>query len=172
MANSFELKFVLPPGTSAISRLPPLIQSNVIRALKDGMLIAERISKTQYLSGPRPEKLAVKTGLLRSRVLGILAGTGGDPKVFASGVLGVSGVIYARIHELGGITKPHPIEARNKPRLVFFWKKKGIWMSIRKVSHPGSRIPARPYLRPAFDQAKPSIENLIQLAINKAYKDS
>lgn len=170
--TSFELKWINPPGGNSISKLPPLVQSNVLRALRDGILYAEKISQEKYLTGPRPERLGVVTGLLRKRVRGLLSGTGGDSSIFASATLGVSGVKYARIHELGGTTPAHTIEAKNVPMLKFFWKKKGIWMKIRKVNHPGSHIPARPYLEPALLEARPNIERLIQAAIDKAYKDS
>lgn len=176
--NSFELRFDLPSGTSALSKLPALIQANVFQALKQGMMIAEGVSQTKYLTGPRPEKLGVVTGLLRSSVKSG-AQLGGGSGIFAIGILraGMAGdsIKYAAIHEYGGITPPHTIKAKNVPRLVFFWKKKGIWMKIEKVSHPGSRIPARPYLSTAMaDTALPGgpIDRLIQASIDKAFKDS
>lgn len=48
---------------------------------------------------------------------------------------------YARIHQLGGRTKPHVIRAKTKRALSFG----GI--VVRQVNHPGSNIPARPYLK-------------------------
>lgn len=50
-------------------------------------------------------------------------------------------VAYARIHQLGGRTKPHVIRARNARALGI----PGIG-ARRSVQHPGSNIPARPYL--------------------------
>lgn len=47
---------------------------------------------------------------------------------------------YARIHQLGGKTSPHVIKPRNKRALAFG----GI--VVAKVDHPGSTIPARPFL--------------------------
>lgn len=49
-------------------------------------------------------------------------------------------VIYARIQQLGGKTKPHVIRARNKRALSIG----GI--VVQSVNHPGSDIPARPFL--------------------------
>lgn len=49
-------------------------------------------------------------------------------------------VVYARIHQLGGKTRPHVIRPRNKKALFF----NGRFAS--KVNHPGSDIPARPFL--------------------------
>lgn len=48
---------------------------------------------------------------------------------------------YAAIQNFGGRTKPHVIRAKNKRALSFG----GI--VVRQVNHPGSDIPARPYLR-------------------------
>lgn len=48
--------------------------------------------------------------------------------------------IYAAIHQFGGRTKAHVIRAKNKRALSFG----GI--VVRQVNHPGSIIPARPFL--------------------------
>lgn len=61
-----------------------------------------------------------------SAVVGVAFGRGADK--------------YAAIHQFGGKTKPHEIHAKNKKALAFG----GI---VRKsVNHPGSVIPARPFL--------------------------
>lgn len=52
-----------------------------------------------------------------------------------------SNKIYAAIHQFGGHTRPHVIRAKNKRALSFG----GI--VVRQVNHPGSNIPARPFLR-------------------------
>lgn len=49
-------------------------------------------------------------------------------------------VIYARIHHLGGQTKPHVIRPKHGKALKFGAK------FAAKVQHPGSKIPARPFL--------------------------
>jgi len=51
-----------------------------------------------------------------------------------------SNKIYAAIQQLGGQTRPHVIRAKNKRALSFG----GI--VVRQVNHPGSKIPARPFL--------------------------
>lgn len=48
---------------------------------------------------------------------------------------------YAAIHQFGGRTSPHVIRPKTKRALSFG----GI--VVRSVNHPGSNIPARPYLR-------------------------
>jgi phage virion morphogenesis protein len=49
---------------------------------------------------------------------------------------------YAAIHQLGGHTGPHII--RPKGRGALFWP--GAAHPVKLVRHPGSTIPARPYL--------------------------
>lgn len=47
---------------------------------------------------------------------------------------------YAAIHQFGGQTRPHEIRPRNKKALAFGGR------VVKKVNHPGSNIPARPFL--------------------------
>lgn len=49
-------------------------------------------------------------------------------------------VAYAAIHQFGGQTKPHVIKPRYKRALAFGG------VIVRQVQHPGSKIPARPFL--------------------------
>ena len=173
--NSFQIKFRLPPNADAISKLPALIQANVFKALQQGMTLAASISQTKYLTGPRPSKLGVVTGMLRASVKGG-AYLGGGPGVFAMGVLKAgwfgASMKYAAIHEYGGTTPPHTIIPRTKTVLKFFWKKANMWRYAKRIYHPGSVIPARPYLLPAMMDVQPIIENMIQTAIDRAFKDS
>ncbi len=48
--------------------------------------------------------------------------------------------VYAAIHQFGGKTKPHIIKPRNKKALAFGGR------VVKSVNHPGSNIPARPFL--------------------------
>jgi phage virion morphogenesis protein len=50
-------------------------------------------------------------------------------------------VIYAAIHQFGGQTAPHTIAAKYKKALA--WPGGGF---AKSVNHPGSKIPARPFL--------------------------
>lgn len=59
-------------------------------------------------------------------------------------------VKYAAIHQFGGKTRPHVIRPRNKKALAFGGR------VVKQVNHPGSTIPARPFL-----QLDPSDENEI-----------
>lgn len=50
--------------------------------------------------------------------------------------------IYAAIHQFGKQTAPHVIKPKKKKAL--FWP--GAMHPVKSVKHPGSTIPARPYL--------------------------
>ena len=75
-----------------------------------------------------------------------------------------SNLVYSRIHQLGGKTGAHDIKPRHQKALAF----KGIVR--RLVKHPGSDIPARPFLgvpkdfeRQFFDD--PKIKELLGMAV-------
>jgi phage gpG-like protein len=51
-----------------------------------------------------------------------------------------SNLIYAAIHQWGGKTKAHEIRARHAKALRFNGR------FFKSVKHPGSEIPARPFL--------------------------
>jgi HK97 gp10 family phage protein len=64
-------------------------------------------------------------------------------------LVGVFGVVYAKIHEYGGVIVPRKAKA-----LVF--KVDGKLIRTKRVV-----IPARPYLRPAVDNNQPDIKTAI-----------
>ncbi|MES2707135.1 MAG: phage virion morphogenesis protein [Verrucomicrobiota bacterium] len=84
--------------------------------------------------------------------------------VGAGGVTIGSDRLYAAIHQLGGKTPPHIIRPKNKKALKFG----GTF--AKKVNHPGSRIPSRPYM-PFYrdgsitERAARNVESLIRRAI-------
>lgn len=66
-------------------------------------------------------------------------------------------VVYARIHELGGV-----IHATNGPYLTF-QTDDGSWHSV-----PAVTIPARPYLRPAIDEHQKEIVDAMSAVLTEA----
>ncbi len=71
-------------------------------------------------------------------------------------------VVYAAIHNFGGQTSPHVIRPKNGKALAFGGKWSGRGKKRRysgtvvaQVNHPGSKIPARPFmtLQPADEAA-------------------
>lgn len=65
------------------------------------------------------------------------------------------GVPYAGIHERGGVTRPHVIVPVRAKALRFEVGGKVVF--AQRVNHPGSKIPARPYLAPALAEMTPQI---------------
>lgn len=81
-------------------------------------------------------------------------------------------VEYAAAQEFGVTTKAHPISARFKKVLSFEWpeapaevramfSKTFPRVFFRQVMHPGSKIPAHPYLWPALRESRGEIRRLL-----------
>lgn len=79
-----------------------------------------------------------------------------------------SNVVYARIHEFGGTTRPHVIAPKRANVLAF--QKGGQQVFARRVHHPGSKIPARPYIRPAVEFAARNIDPHLAWAMRRHFK--
>lgn len=74
-------------------------------------------------------------------------------------------VVYAAIHQFGGQTKAHTILPKNGKALKFNGR------FAKKVNHPGSKIPARPFLPMTKDgelqpEATIAIESVVQIYLN------
>lgn len=74
----------------------------------------------------------------------------------ARGVWGSLDVLYALIHELGGIIKPVRAKA------LSFRGTDGTFVTVKQVT-----IPARPYLRPAADVEYPKLADRIRHAYER-----
>lgn len=75
---------------------------------------------------------------------------------------------YARILELGGTTRAHVIEARKAQALAF--TANGQTLYRRKVNHPGSNFPARPYLTSALEEQSEQIKANLAAAMVEALR--
>jgi len=152
----------------------------VSKAMKDAMqrsldIIYRRV--TDNLTG---RILKVRTGRLRQSIQTAVEDGG------QRGRIGTN-VEYGAIHEFGGTTKPHVITARGK-RLRFvssrfigpvkltkkgkLAKKQtaGSVVFASKVNHPGSTMPARPFLRPALAESQEEIKALLLAGLTEALK--
>lgn len=76
-------------------------------------------------------------------------------------------VPYAKIHEEGGVTSPHIIRSKSG-KMLRWYDKSGNPVFARVVNHPGSNIPARPYLNPALND--PDTSKGINLVFNNRMK--
>jgi phage gpG-like protein len=70
--------------------------------------------------------------------------------------IGPRNVIYAAIHEFGGVIRAV------KAKALRFQTEDGAWHTVQAVT-----IPARPYARPALDEHVPEVEDAIAAAIRK-----
>lgn len=94
----------------------------------------------------RPKWLGLKAPVSKRRVGGMILQDSGqlaasivEDSDATSASVGTN-KIYAAIHQFGGQTRPHVILPRNKKALAFGGR------VVKKVNHPGSKIPARPFL--------------------------
>ncbi len=85
----------------------------------------------------RARRESGQTLVMTGRLLGSIA-----HNASRDGVEVGTNVGYAAIHQFGGRTKPRTIRARQKKAL--FWP--GARHPVKQVRHPGSAIPARPFL--------------------------
>jgi phage gpG-like protein len=92
MSKPFRIKIRYP-------KLPDSLLDVIEKSFKQKMLEAERISKKDYLSGPRPRKLGVVTGRLRNSIKISVKQINDSLK----GTIGTN-VKYAPVHEFGGRT--------------------------------------------------------------------
>jgi phage gpG-like protein len=112
--------------------------------LMAGGLVVERRMKENIT-----KQGLIDTGNLRASV-------SAEPEGARSVTIGPRNVIYAAIHEFGGI-----ISAVKAPALRFRTKD-GAWHTVQSVT-----IPARPYARPALDEHMQEVEDAIAAAIRK-----
>jgi phage gpG-like protein len=107
-----------------------------------------------------PTTLGVVTNRLRSSIRASKAVNYGD--VIESGI--GSNVVYAGIHEFGGTTRPHVIEAKNGKALSFRLPS-GATICRRRVNHPGSKIPARHYIENSIRERMPAISEALSKVV-------
>jgi len=143
-----------------LGKLPEKITPALVVALNEYVMKLATHIRFQKLSG---QVLHKRSGTLRDRgILPIFARQSGG--LIWAGI--GTNVEYARIHEFGGVTRPHLILPRWKKALHFTKDGKDIF--AMKVHHPGSRIPARPYIRPSFEETESQLVAALEKAIDKA----
>ena len=103
--------------------------------------------------------LHVRSGTLRASIRSALEG---DAAAIEATVESV-GVPYAAIQEFGGRTSAHDILA-TKAKALRFAGPAGVAFA-RAVRHPGSTIPARPYLGSALETMRAEIGDGVKAAV-------
>jgi len=111
--------------------------------VRAGLIVAGEAQRRVTTGGA--SGLKVRTGRLRASIHHRLESGGRNVRVIVNAK-------YGRIHEYGGTTKAHIIRPRVKKALAF-----GDGIVVTFVRHPGSKIPARPYLRPALEAKRGAV---------------
>ncbi|MBW1666717.1 MAG: phage virion morphogenesis protein [Deltaproteobacteria bacterium] len=147
-----ELK-VSDKAKSMLNKMPGLVVPAVFKGMTKGLDLAVGTAKREYLSGPRPERLGVRTGHLRRSIRSQTVIRGDE----VEGRIGTN-VLYARIHEKGGVITP-------KRAKVLRFQIPGVgWRSAKRVV-----MPARPFLRPAIMDSLEAISKAIGKEIETAF---
>ena len=151
----------------------------ILEGLDNGINFAAKLSVTEFMQGgssrdgfvdpanPPPGPLKIRSGNLRRLMVVIKARKTGSAEYTAG--LG-NEAVYAAIHEFGGKTSAHFIQAREADTLAFVGRDGGL-VFRETVFHPGSNIPARPFIQPALDLAGPMIEKEIAESMVRGIED-
>lgn len=149
-------------GAEAVRARLLLAPNNVREAVRRAVEQSAAAVTAGAKSKVSDDVLRVRTGKLR-RSLHYVMGGGIDTP---SAVIGTN-VEYAGIHEFGGKTKAHVIEAVNA-KVLAFKTASGATAFATRVQHPGSRMPERSYLRSTLGEQESAIKMRIDAAVGKA----
>ncbi|MBN8905850.1 MAG: phage virion morphogenesis protein [Rhodospirillales bacterium] len=141
--------------------MPDKVKANLTKATTSLVLQLEARVKRK-LSG---QVLKVRTGNLRDSISHDVTST--DDSVVGR-VYSSKNVKYGAIHEFGGKTSPHVIVPKNAQALAFQSGGKTVFAS--RVNHPGSNIPARPFMRPSLAEMKDKIIERMNQAVTDGLK--
>ncbi len=155
----------------------PAIQNRIGQSMARLVITLTRKIKEEKLTG---QVLKNKTGTLRRSISPEVSQSGTN----LTGTVGTN-IVYARIHEYGGTTKPHDIIPTHRQALM--WAKASFIGPIRMtkagkfarrqgsepfqfakvVHHPGSKIPERSFMRTALREMEPEIRAQFENAITE-----
>lgn len=158
------LKIELKGDSEIMARLdhaPATIRRELTKEVTALVLLLEGHIKRDKLSG---QVLHVRSGDLRRSVHAVL-----PVAQTSAGVVGrvaQSGdVKYGGIHEFGGRTPAHIIEASKAKALHFMMGGKEIF--AKRVNHPGSQMPERSYMRSSLADLRDDIVDRLQAAVKR-----
>lgn len=137
----------------------PQVHDRLVRVIRGIGLDLKGYIQQSKLQG---QVLRHRTGWLSSHVT---AKTSDSGETITTEVgVDTKAVPYARIHEYGGVTKPHVIVARRAQSLAFVAGGKTVF--ARKVNHPGSVMPERSYMRSGLaDRAEIYHDKILEAVI-------
>lgn len=143
--------------TGKLRAAPTNVKQAVRRAIEESAVQVTARAKDKLTD----DVLNVRTGRLRRSVHYVMSGSDDAPQASVG-----TNVEYAGIHEFGGQTKAHVIEAINAKVLAF--QKDGRTIFATRVDHPGSRMPERSYLRSSLGELSGQIRENIDNAVGAA----
>lgn len=147
-----DLSFIGRDLSNRLQRTGREMASRILRPqMEKAVRIVQSISRRDYLSGPRPSRLGVRTGRLRGSITTSVSAGLGTRQI--EGRVGTN-VVYGPIHEYGGT-----IRAKRGRFLRFRIGRR--WVAVRRVT-----IPPRPFLRTALRDAAPKIMLETGLAVS------
>jgi len=132
--------------------------------MRTGRLAGSLMSAPRFSTSQLPTEISSYFMKSKPKTIKKLpGGSEGIHRVTVTGtnIEGEKGTIvpYGAIHEYGGTTKPHVIVPKRASVLSFGGR------FYKKVNHPGSNIPARPYLTPALTGSQDKISTIFQMAV-------
>ena len=153
----------VPEAVAGIERGYARLYAATARQMGVSMLELRNYVVTEHLHGPTGSNtLQQITGNLARSVSSEVQDDGSGPLGLV-GIPEANTVPYARILHEGGTTRAHVIEAQNAKALAF--NVGGTMIFRRKVNHPGSKFPARPYLTSALQEQQAKIKVDLTAAI-------
>jgi len=136
-----------PNDLKWLQDLPGNFKDGLYAGVKEAMFFAEAEAKKSF---GRSGNLKVRTGNLRRSIKGESKKEKGSLS---------STTVYSAIHELGGVIRP-------KRSSFLRYKVGGLWKTSKEVI-----MPARPFLRPAFENNMDKISEIILDKILEEIKD-
>lgn len=134
----------------AMGRLASNTPQAVYNMVRNGCLLIEVRAKTHHLAGatlkPRTHRLQASVKTRVTKEAGTVVGRVGSP------------VVYAAIHNEGGIIKP-----KNAKYLTF--RINGKWISTKQVT-----MPKRPWLDNSVEDVKPQLEKIFGRELELTYE--
>ena len=177
----------VPSTMSFMDSLAPQWRGNLEGRVRLLAVMLQNYVKADELTG---QALHVRSGNLRRSITNRVTADGQH----FTGIVGTN-CVYARIHEFGGMTRPHDILPVHAKALLFqaagFFGPmqrltnlstgrylnggrvgaalaEGGLQFARAVHHPGSHIPERSFLRAALDAKRAEIQAGLEAAVREA----
>jgi phage gpG-like protein len=139
--------------------MPSKVRAALLRKVTALRLKLEAHIKADKLSG---QVLKVQTGNLRAS---IFSQTIDEGDTIIGRAASSGDVKYAGIHEFGGKTAPHVIEAKGKALAFMFQGKQAFF---KRVNHPGSTMPERSFMRSSLADMRTEIVDGMTEAVKTA----